>query len=276
MVVRGRRQRAMGPVLLAVGGALFAAFALMAASSKDAAALTNCSVTHDGNDGEELAFLGLINNYRQSSGLGALTISTNLNRGAAWMVEDMATKAYFAHTDSLGRSPSQRAMDCGYPGGAGENLAAGTAWSTASAAFQAWQTSAGHNANMLGQYYQQIGIARFYLTGSQYGWYWATTFGTVNDGTGGGAAGPTATTTQPATATPTRTPTIAAATSTPMTAAATNTPTPFASTSTPTTVPSTTVPTSTPTPFGSGSTTPPPVPNTPTPRPATSTPNAAV
>ncbi|HMO25698.1 MAG TPA: CAP domain-containing protein, partial [Tepidisphaeraceae bacterium] len=73
-----------------------------------------------------------------------------------------------------------------YSSGAGENLAAGTNWSSAQSAFTAWQNSSGHNANMLGQYYQQIGIARFYLSGSPYGWYWATTFGATNDGTGGG------------------------------------------------------------------------------------------
>lgn len=260
---------------------------MMLSADKSAAALSNCSVSHDSNDGEELAFLGLINSYRQSNGLGALTISTNLNRGAAWMTEDLATNNYFSHTDSLGRSAYARAIDCGYPTGAGENLAAGGAWSSAAAAFQAWQTSPGHNANMLGSYYQQIGIARFYKSGSQYGWYWATTFGTINDGTGGGGAGPTNTPTNTATATstatktptptgPTASPTTAAPTSTP-----TNTPTPIPPTSTPTastggggTSPTqaplpTSTPTRTPTPGNSGGTAP-----TQAPLP-TSTPTAA-
>lgn len=295
MHVDRKHQRAMVPLALAIAGALFAAFAMTFGAGKGAAALSNCSVTHDANDSEELAFLGLINNYRAQNGLGALTISTNLNRGSAWMTEDLATNNYFAHTDSLGRSPYARAIDCGYPSGAGENLAAGGAWSSASAAFQAWQNSPGHNANMLGEYYQQIGIARFYKAGSTYGWYWATTFGTMNDGTGGGGgAGPTNTPTQPPTSTPTRTatktPTQPAATSTPTRTptqpAATNTPTPFPPTSTPTptqgggqptatpfvptSTPTSSPPTSTPTSTSGGSHPTPPMP----PSPPASTPKA--
>lgn len=252
MAARSIQHRSAIPFALAIAGALFAAFALMIGSGKEAGAITNCSVTHDALDSEEQAFLGMINSYRASNGLGALTISTNLNRGAAWMAQDLADNAYFSHTDSLGRSPYARAIDCGYPSGAGENLAAGTSWSSASSAMAAWQASPGHNANMLGQYYQQIGIARYYKAGSPYGWYWATTFGSSNDGTGGGGAGnPTATNT------PTRTPT-----NTPTQPAATSTPTQPAPTSTPTQAP----PTSTPTPSGAAPT------NTPTQPAATSTP----
>src|SRR5690606_22774689 len=105
-----------------------------------------------------------INNYRAQNGRGALTVSTNLNRAAHWMGNDLGVNRYFSHTDSLGRSPSQRAMDCDYPSGAGENLAAGTNWSTAQAAFDAWRNSSGHNANMLNGNYRQIGIARVYVS----------------------------------------------------------------------------------------------------------------
>ncbi len=239
MVVVSEHRRTALPLALAIAGALFAAFALMIGGERQASAITNCTVSHDANDGEELAFLALINNYRTANGLNALSVSTNLNRGAAWMTEDLATNSYFAHTDSLGRSAYARAIDCGYPTGAGENLAAGTNWSTSASAMSAWQNSPGHNANMLGSYYQQIGIARFYKAGSQYGWYWATTFGSTNDGTGGGGAGnPTATNTPTRTPTPvnTSTPTSVAATSTPTSPAATGTPaaTSPAATSTPT------------------------------------------
>ena len=155
---------------------------------RPASALSNCSVSDLSMDSEETAFLGLINQYRAQNGLGALTISTNLNRAASWMVIDLATKNYFSHTDSLGRSPATRSVDCGYPVGAGENLAAGTVRDTAQEAFDAWKASSGHNANMLTSYYQQIGIARYYSGSSTYGWYWGTDFGTVNDGTSGTGA----------------------------------------------------------------------------------------
>lgn len=274
-------RRGVLPLALAIVGALLASFAMTFADDNRAGALTNCEVSHDGNDSEELAFLSLINNYRTQNGLGTLTISTNLNRGSAWMTEDLATNNYFAHTDSLGRSAYQRAIDCGYPSGAGENLAAGGAWSSAQAAFNAWQNSPGHNANMLGQYYKQIGIARFYLAGSQYGWYWATTFGTTDDGSGGGGAGdggsggtePTNTPFPPtSTPLPTNTPTPVQPTATPTSVPPTSTPTSDSGGGQATATPTPFVPTATPTPRPSGAspaTTPAPATATPTKTPAT-------
>lgn len=178
--------------------------ALLAVASQPAptvSALTNCTVADSdvALDAEEARFLQLINNYRAQNGLQPLTVSTNLNRAAAWMALDLGQKNYFAHTDSLGRSPSTRAQDCGYPGGAGENLAAGTVRDTAQEAFDAWKASPGHNQNMLNGSYRMIGIARAYVPGSTYGWYWVTPFGLVDDGTsgGGGVSNPQPTPTPP-------------------------------------------------------------------------------
>lgn len=169
-----------------------------------AGALTNCDAADLSMDGEETAFLGLINQYRALNGLGALGVSTNLNRAASWKAVDLARNDYFSHTDSLGRAPGQLAVDCGYPLGSGENLAAGTVRDTAQEAFDAWKASAGHNANMLTSYYKQIGIARSYSSSSTYSWYWVTEFGTTDDGTSGdgGAPPPSATTAKAAITSP--------------------------------------------------------------------------
>lgn len=256
------------PLWMALAGAVLAALALTMGADRRAEALTNCSVTHDALDSEEQQFLVLINQYRQQNGLAPLTISTNLNRAAAWMVEDMATKGYFSHTDSLGRSPFQRAIDCGYPTGAGENLAAGTTWSSAQAAFDAWRASPGHNQNMLTGFYQQIGIARYYRAGSPYGWYWATNFGATNDGTGGGGSSGQPTNTPTNTPTPTATPTRTPTPTPTLTQSAQPSPSPSPSPSP--TMPPTATPTPTPTQAqGSGAPPMPPLPptNTPTPTP---------
>jgi uncharacterized protein YkwD len=261
--------------LSAMAGVLLAAAALfaLAGNAGEARALVNCDVGDFSNDAEELTFLTLINNYRAENGLGALTISTNLNRASHWMSNDLGVNAYFSHTDSLGRSPYQRALDCGYPQGAGENLAAGTAWDTAQEAFTAWQNSPGHNANMLGTYYRQIGIARVQVPGSPYNWYWTTNFGATDDGTGGGGA---------PTNTPAPTNTSVPPTATNTSAAPTATNTPVAPTATPTnptgggpTNTATTQPTATPTntPAGGGGSNPlmPPTP----PPPPSATPTAS-
>ncbi len=256
---------------LAVGVAGLALLLVGALSTDErtASAAGDCTASPS-TDGEESAFLSLINSYRQSNGLGTLQLNESLNRAATWMANDMATKGYFSHTDSLGRSPSQRAVDCGYPGSVGENIAAGTNWSTAQSVFTAWQGSPGHNSNMLGQSYTQIGIARTYLDGSPYGWYWVTDFGSVSGGNPPPTATPTKTPTPPGpgntpTSTPTKTPTPTATTTKTPTptgtagaASATPTRTPTR-TATPTRTPAATkTPTPTQTPTGSIPLAPPP------------------
>lgn len=260
------------------------AFVLHGTGGTPVRAAGDCSGGTAALDGEESAFLGLINQYRASNGLGPLTVSNTLNKAAAWMVHDMGTKGYFSHTDSLGRAPAVRVQDCGYPSGAGENLAAGTGWATAQAAFDAWKASPGHNANMLTGFYQVIGIAREQVPGSPYGWYWATNFGLAADGDAPPPPPPTSTptatptvktpTATPATPTPTRTappttvPTTPAATATPATPSPTATATP-SKTATPT---ATATPTKTATPTATPSRTPSPTPtSSPT---ATATPKA--
>ena len=93
------------------------------------------------------------------------------------MVNDMATTGRFGHTDSLGRDPWTRLADCGNPSYGGENLAAGTERSSAGSAFELLRNSPSHNAVMLSPEFRLIGIARQFVAGSPYGWYWATDFG---------------------------------------------------------------------------------------------------
>src|SRR5215218_6436379 len=107
---------------LPAAGALFATLLLVGAAAigrpaAPALAYTNCDVADMSVDSEEMAFLGLINQYRSSIGVNQLTLSTNLNRASTWLAVDMATKGYFSHTDSFGRSPSTRVQNCGFPGG---------------------------------------------------------------------------------------------------------------------------------------------------------------
>jgi uncharacterized protein YkwD len=128
-------------------------------------------------DSEEETFLNTINNYRAANGLGALALDPQLNQVALWMANDMASNNYFSHTDSLGRDPFVRMDQIGYGYNTwrGENLVAGT--EGAQASFEMWTGSPGHNANMLGEHYTVIGIARKFNASSTFGWYWATEFG---------------------------------------------------------------------------------------------------
>ncbi|MBI1764861.1 MAG: VCBS repeat-containing protein [Acidobacteria bacterium] len=128
-------------------------------------------------DSEELAFVQLINNYRQQNGLAPLQVSVTLTNAAKWMSADMAARGYFSHTDSLGRDPFVRmaAFGYNYQTYKGENIAAGN--STALATFNQWKNSAGHNQNMLTSAYTVMGIGRVAAPGSPYGYYWTNDFG---------------------------------------------------------------------------------------------------
>ncbi len=193
-------------------------------------------------DAEEQAFITLINDYRAQNGRGPLAINPELQDAADWLSDDMGVIGYFSHTDSLGRSPSDRMDDFGYSYSTskGENIAAG--YTSAQLVFDGWRNSPAHDANMLSANYVVMGIARVYTPGSPYGWYWTNDFG------GYDPPGPPQSTPSP-TPPPSQTP------------APTPTPSPV-----PTTMPS-------PTP----SATPPPAPTaTPTPTPpSTATPSPA-
>ncbi|MEA2194569.1 MAG: hypothetical protein QOG42_1003 [Solirubrobacteraceae bacterium] len=134
-------------------------------------------------DTEEKAFCTKINQYRAQNGRAALRVSVSLTNAAKWMSNDLATKNYFSHTDSLGRAFGTRLGVFGYAFSTykGENIAAGS--STAASTFEQWRTSSAHNANMLNASYTVIGIGRAYSAASTYKWYWTTDFGGYADRT---------------------------------------------------------------------------------------------
>jgi len=183
-----------------------------------AAALTNCTTTTAGLDGEETTVIQLINQERANAGLQALLVAPSLARAAAWKSADPSNTGSggipFSHTDSLGRGPSQRAADCGYPGQAAENIAYGY---SASGVVVAWMNSAGHRANILSPYYTVIGAGH---TGSS----WVVDFGIVVEPGSYSLGGVQSATATPTTAATTANPT-ATSTSAPVGAApATSTP----------------------------------------------------
>jgi len=164
--------RRISRLALVVGLSIAAVAIASSTSSSPASAL----------DGEEQAFLGLINQYRAQNGLGGLSLDGQLNAASKWMSEDMGANNYFSHTDSLGRDPFTRMAAFGYNYNTwkGENLAAGS--EGAQAAFDLWKNSSGHNANMLNGNFTVIGIGRAYTGGSSFGWYWTTDFGGQSSG----------------------------------------------------------------------------------------------
>lgn len=172
-------------VALALAGVSFRAVS-------PARALTNCDTAEDGITTSEQQMLDLINQARAQAGIGSLKFSAALNRAAAWKSADSGSNGLgtgFSHTDSLGRLPTARARDCGYPYGAAENVAYGS--TSAETIFGMWMNSPGHRANILMASYRVIGIGQHLSA-------WTTDFGNVDDS---GVA-----TSSPKTATPTPSP----------------------------------------------------------------------
>jgi uncharacterized protein YkwD len=164
-----------------------------------AEALTNCQTdTAALNAGEQTVFEQL-NAYRVANGVAPVKLSPNLSRAAAFMTEDLLAKGYWSHVEPSGRSPFQRAIDCGYPSqNVGENLAISF---SGAGAVALWKTSPTHNANMLLSQWKVVGVG-------QAGGYWALDLGAVDDSGSTAAPGPGGTTVSPSpTASPTPSPT---------------------------------------------------------------------
>lgn len=179
-------------LLLLAGPGLVAALALtlawQAGRPQSAHALTNCETSTAALDASEQEFFDLINAFRVANGRSPLAVSPNLSRAAAWMAEDLASHSYWDHDDSLGRSPFQRVIDCGYPSmGVGENLAMA---GSAAMAVSLFEGSPGHHANMLNANWTVMGTGHA-------GPYWVVDFGAANDSSGdGGGSQPTPVPTQ--------------------------------------------------------------------------------
>jgi uncharacterized protein YkwD len=128
-------------------------------------------------DGEERAFLDLINDYRRKNGAGNLSLQNQLGAAAEHHSQDMARKNYFSHKLANGDSAEKNIERFGYTNWSyvGENIAAGH--ETAKAVMRAWKSSPDHDRGMRNKNFTEIGIGRAYNKSSKYGWYWTTTFG---------------------------------------------------------------------------------------------------
>lgn len=104
------------------------------------------------------------NQKRAQNGLGPLTLNSKLNSGAQAKSQHMVTHNYWAHTAPDGTEPWYFFDWSGYNYvHAGENLAYGFADSAE--IVDAWMGSAGHRANILGDY-KDIGFG--FTNGSSY------------------------------------------------------------------------------------------------------------
>lgn len=123
------------------------------------------------NDDYAWQVLDIVNQERAAAGLPALTMDVNLVSTAKVRAGEIVTK--FDHT-----RPDGTSCFSAFPSGLGwrgENIAAGQG--NPSAVMTGWMNSSGHRANIMSSNFKSIGIACYYVPGSQYGYYWVQCFG---------------------------------------------------------------------------------------------------
>lgn len=103
------------------------------------------------------AVLAQMNAQRAAESVAALEEHQLLTTVAQRHAHDMATRAYFSHTDPEGVTFQQRILNSGYSGTLNaENL--GLTSGTAVQVVSGWMDSAGHRANLLNASYVAVGI----------------------------------------------------------------------------------------------------------------------
>ncbi|MFA5927287.1 MAG: CAP domain-containing protein [Patescibacteria group bacterium] len=102
--------------------------------------------------------ISLINAERRTNGLSEVRGNTGLNQAASAKSRHMAEKNYFAHTAPDGTTDWSFLNSVGYKySNAGANLAMGD-FGSDDGLVRAWMNSAGHRANILASFGQEVGI----------------------------------------------------------------------------------------------------------------------
>ncbi len=119
--------------------------------------------------------IALINTERANQGLSPLNENAALASAARAHSTDMILNSFFTHTGSDGSTFWDRIIRAGYsPSSGAENIAGG--YASPADVVSGWMGSAGHRANILGNYVD-IGVGYAYCSTSLYGSYWTADFG---------------------------------------------------------------------------------------------------
>ncbi|MCH0566591.1 CAP domain-containing protein [Streptomyces sp. MUM 2J] len=131
-------------------------------------------LTRDGLARTEAEVAELTNRERARAGLPPLGADVRLAAAARAHSEDMATRAYHAHTSPDGTQPWDRAAAAGSARRTiGENIACGQR--SPAEVVAGWMDSPGHRANILAPAFTHIGVG--FAGGGPSGTYWTQLFG---------------------------------------------------------------------------------------------------
>lgn len=117
----------------------------------------------------ETDFMTMLNNERASLGKAPLAVNPSLSNAAYLHSKDMGDNNYFSHTSLDGRTFDQRIVAAGYTGwtSLGENIAMAYGSPDATQVYSMWKNSAGHYANMMGDF-NEAGLGIYSIRGYNY------------------------------------------------------------------------------------------------------------
>jgi len=117
-----------------------------------------------------------INNYRRSKGLKPLKLDAELTTAARAHAQDLAKWDRISHYGSDGSNPWDRVKRAGYNAKlAAENV--GTGQASFEEVLKGWQTSPGHNKNLLQTEAQHMGIALVHDPKTEFKTFWTLVIG---------------------------------------------------------------------------------------------------
>jgi len=117
-----------------------------------------------------------INNYRRSKGLKPLKLDAELTTAARAHAQDLAKWDRISHYGSDGSNPWDRVKRAGYNAKlAAENV--GTGQASFDEVLKGWQTSPGHNKNLLQPEAQHMGLALVQDPKTEFKTFWTLVIG---------------------------------------------------------------------------------------------------
>jgi uncharacterized protein YkwD len=151
------------------GGGIWANFSSAFSSGEPPAAQKNSGEVMTGLDPDEA--LRLVNEYRSSKGLAALSLESHATAAAEILAKDMAAHDRMSHAGPNGADLQKRLSMAGYRYRvAAENVGVGQR--SFAEIVEGWKKSTPHSRNMLLAEAKHMGIAYEYKPDTQYKTYW--------------------------------------------------------------------------------------------------------
>jgi cell division septation protein DedD len=117
----------------------------------------------------ESDFMAMLNAERAKLGKNPIIVNSCLETAASLHSQDMAEQDYFSHTSLDGRTFDQRIIAAGYTDyvSLAENIAYSSGEPDATRVYDMWKNSAGHYANMMGDF-NEAGLGVYSKNGCTY------------------------------------------------------------------------------------------------------------